>query len=57
MSPEKKETSQTSDRALAVLNLFADHEELGITEIAQEMGLGKATASRLVASLTNSDFL
>ena len=42
---------QSVDRAIAVLELLAGRGELGITEIALELGVHKSTASRLVSVL------
>lgn len=42
---------QSVDRAVAVLELLAGRGELGITEIAGELGVHKSTASRLVSVL------
>jgi DNA-binding IclR family transcriptional regulator len=39
------------DRALAILELLARQPELGVTEIAAELGVHKSTAFRLVATL------
>ncbi len=43
---------QSADRALAILSAFgADRPELGVTELASELGLHKSTVSRLLATL------
>jgi DNA-binding IclR family transcriptional regulator len=42
---------QSVDRALSVLELLAAHGELGVTEIAAELGVHKSTAFRLVTAL------
>lgn len=42
---------QSVDRALAILELLTRHPELGVTEIAAELGVHKSTAFRLVATL------
>ncbi|MFF5987783.1 IclR family transcriptional regulator [Prauserella flavalba] len=42
---------QSVDRAINVLELLARSGEAGITEIADELGVHKSTASRLVAAL------
>ncbi|AHH96532.1 IclR family transcriptional regulator [Kutzneria albida] len=42
---------QSVDRAVSVLELLAQHGELGITELAAELGVHKSTAFRLVAVL------
>ncbi|HWG15980.1 MAG TPA: IclR family transcriptional regulator [Streptosporangiaceae bacterium] len=41
------------DRAISVLELLAEHGRAGITEIADELGVHKSTASRLVSVLEN----
>jgi DNA-binding IclR family transcriptional regulator len=42
---------QSVDRALAILELLAGRPELGVTEIAAELGVHKSTAFRLVTTL------
>ena len=42
---------QSVDRALSVLDLLAAHGDLGVTEIAAELGVHKSTAFRLVTAL------
>jgi DNA-binding IclR family transcriptional regulator len=42
---------QSVDRALAILDLLAAQGELGVTEIAAELGVHKSTAFRLVTAL------
>lgn len=42
---------QSVDRAISVLELLARHGEAGITEIADELGVHKSTASRLLSAL------
>ena len=44
---------QSVDRAISVLELLAEHGRAGITEIADELGVHKSTASRLVSVLEN----
>lgn len=43
--------------ALDVLDLFAHEPELGITEIAQRVGVAKSTAHRLVSSLCSRNLV
>jgi len=46
------------ERALLILNCFDDdHPERGISEIAEAVGLHKATAHRIVTTLVNYNFL
>src|SRR5436190_21237178 len=42
---------QSVGRALTILELLADERELGVTELGRRLGVHKATASRLVATL------
>jgi IclR family acetate operon transcriptional repressor len=42
---------QSVDRALRALELIADAGELGVTELGRRLGVHKATASRLIATL------
>ncbi|HEX3749659.1 MAG TPA: IclR family transcriptional regulator [Streptosporangiaceae bacterium] len=44
---------QSVDRAISLLELLAKHGRAGITEIADELGVHKSTASRLVSVLEN----
>lgn len=48
---------QSVARALDILCLFESEEELGISEIARTMGLGKSTIYGLVNSLVSRNFL
>jgi DNA-binding IclR family transcriptional regulator len=53
--PEQRPAAliQSVDRAISVLELLARHGRAGITEIADELGVHKSTASRLVSVLEN----
>jgi DNA-binding IclR family transcriptional regulator len=42
---------QSVDRALTILEILAHHGELGVTEIACDLGVHKSTAFRLVSAL------
>lgn len=42
---------QSVDRALGILELLAHHGELGVTELAAQLGVHKSTAFRLVTTL------
>jgi DNA-binding IclR family transcriptional regulator len=42
---------QSVDRALTILDILAQHGELGVTEIAASLGVHKSTAFRLVSAL------
>lgn len=48
---------QSVDRALAVLELLARDGDLGVTEIALELGVHKSTAFRLVSTLEGRDLV
>lgn len=52
-----KETVQSIENALKLLDCFSETESMGITEIATMMHIGKATASRLVFSLQKYGYL
>lgn len=52
-----KETVQSIENALKLLDCFSETEAMGITEIATMMDIGKATASRLVFSLQKYGYL
>ena len=46
---------QSVDRALHILEILAQRGELGVTEIAAELGVHKSTASRLMSALLARD--
>jgi DNA-binding IclR family transcriptional regulator len=48
---------QSVDRALSVLWLLAKHGELGVTELAADLGVHKSTAFRLVSTLEAHDLV
>lgn len=49
---------QSADRALRILASFDDERDsLGVTEIAQELGIHKSTVSRLMAALERRGFV
>lgn len=48
---------QSVDRAVTVLDILARHGEAGVTEIAQELGVHKSTAFRLVVALEQRDLV
>ncbi|NMR31505.1 IclR family transcriptional regulator [Crystallibacter degradans] len=50
-SPEAGRGVQSVDRAITVLEILARTGSAGVSEIAEEMGVHKSTASRLLASL------
>src|ERR1700755_357 len=51
--PKPAALIQSVDRAISVLELLAKQGRAGITEIAEELGVHKSTASRLVSVLEN----
>src|ERR1700753_1185053 len=51
--PKPAALIQSVDRAISVLELLARQGRAGITEIADELGVHKSTASRLVSVLEN----
>lgn len=53
----KQETNQTVNRALHLLDFFADCEELGVSELSVLMDVDKTSVLRLINSLTNAGFL
>ncbi|AXK36346.1 IclR family transcriptional regulator [Streptomyces armeniacus] len=48
---------QSVDRAVTVLAILARHGEAGVTEIAEELGVHKSTAFRLVGALEQRDLV
>lgn len=48
---------QSVDRAVTILEILAARREAGITEIAEELGVHKSTASRLVSALQRRGLL
>ncbi len=47
---------QSVRRALRALELISEHGELGVTELGRKLGVHKATASRLIATLAERGF-
>lgn len=52
-----KLTVRAVERALDILLAFTNHASLGLTEIAEKVGLHKSTVHRLLASLEGKGFL
>ena len=52
-----KEQSQTVVNALRLLECFSTEEEIGISDLASYIGVGKAVAARLVGSLMEFGYL
>src|SRR5436309_1846034 len=48
---------QSVRRALTALDIVADAGEIGVTELGRQLGVHKATASRLAAALAERDLL
>jgi DNA-binding IclR family transcriptional regulator len=48
---------QSVDRALQILDILAREGDAGVSEIAEEMGVHKSTASRLVGSLVGRELV
>lgn len=55
--PETNGAVQSVDRALTILTVLARLGEAGVTEIADELGVHKSTAFRLVATLESHDLV
>ena len=53
----EREFSQSVDNAIRLLNCFIDKEERGISELARELDMSKASVSRIVAALERGRFL
>ena len=54
--PDKK-TVNSVVKALNILELLAEHRELGVTEIGERLGYDKSTAFRLLATLRDRNFV
>jgi len=56
---QPKQLVATIERALSVLDLMAatDNDDLGVTEIARELGLSKAVVHRVLVTLVARDYL
>lgn len=48
---------QSVDRAITVLEILARHGEAGVTELAEELGVHKSTAFRLVGALEQRELV
>lgn len=57
MAETSKKYIQSIERAAAVLRCFAEHDELGLTEISNMIGLHKSTTAGIVNTLKNEKFL
>ena len=56
-SRAERSAVQSVDRAVTILEILAARGEAGITEIAEELGVHKSTASRLVSALQRRGLL
>jgi len=55
---ERQGTSQSVERGLAILSSFsADRRLIGVSEVAQELGLSRSTAHRYIATLARLGYL
>jgi IclR family pca regulon transcriptional regulator len=61
MAPDglgRASTSQSLERGLAILSAFsAERQRIGVSEIAQELGLTRSTAHRYIATLAGLGYL
>ena len=48
---------QSLDRGIQILLILAQKNSMGITELAQELGVDKSTVSRLIETLRNRDMV
>jgi DNA-binding IclR family transcriptional regulator len=55
--PDAAPAVQSVDRALLVLEILAELGQGGVTEIADELGVHKSTASRLIAALESRGYV
>jgi IclR family transcriptional regulator, acetate operon repressor len=56
-APDEATSLRSVNRALTALELVADAGELGVTELGRRLGVHKATASRLAATLAQRGLL
>lgn len=56
-APDEPTSLRSVNRALSALELVADAGELGVTELGRRLGVHKATASRLAATLADRGLL
>lgn len=57
MQDNDKYILQSVDNSLIVLELFAENKELGVSEVAELMNMGKSTAFRILTTLENRHYL
>ena len=56
-APAATVTVQSVDRAITILEILARSGEVGVTDLARELGVHKSTAFRLVAALERKDLV
>lgn len=56
-SVDRATTVQSVDRAVSILEVLARSGEVGVTELARELGVHKSTAFRLLAALERRDLV
>lgn len=57
MQDNDKYILQSVDNSLTVLELFGEYDELGVSEVAELMKIGKSTAFRILATLEHRNYL
>jgi IclR family acetate operon transcriptional repressor len=58
MQAKRRETVQSFDRAVAILDVFAtERSEMGVSEVARLTGLSRSTVHRLLTSLQRHEFV
>lgn len=53
----KGDTVQSVDRALAILGIVSQHNQIGITDICKSLDLNKTTVYRLLSTLMNNGYI
>ncbi|MFS0906255.1 IclR family transcriptional regulator [Priestia aryabhattai] len=53
----KGDTVQSVDRALAILGIVSQHNQIGITDICKALDLNKTTVYRLLSTLMNNGYI
>ncbi|MED3729281.1 IclR family transcriptional regulator [Priestia filamentosa] len=53
----KSDTVQSVDRALAILGIVSQHNQIGITDICKSLNLNKTTVYRLVSTLVSNGYI
>lgn len=55
--PEMDNTIQSVERAFTILELLCQKNELGISELSREIGLGKSTIHRMISTLCSKQLV